>query len=186
MLLCRCFHLLPGDAVYCPFCRLSLNRFYCSSNHPNPLWNTRACLTCGQAPLTPGTYALPLGWAVSLLSVCLLLWGWHWVEHHPGYVAKAVWQCGLWLLSILFDVPPRHLHSALTGMLAWWVSLYLLSYVLPGTMGKSARQILRTLPRLLWKGLRSSSKALRPLLLLPAQTAKVRSAPRPKEKDTEA
>ena len=103
MLLCRCFHLLPGGRrVYCPYCQSSLNRRYRPANHPNPLWNTRSCLTCGQAPLTAGTYALPLSGVMSLLTLLLLLWGWHWVEHHPKMVARAVWQGGLWLLSVRF------------------------------------------------------------------------------------
>lgn len=167
MLLCRCFHLLPGDAVHCPFCRRSLNHRYCPSNHPNPLWNTRACLTCGQAPLTPRTYALPLGWAVSLLTLLLLLWGWHWVEHHPFYTARAIYRARLFLLSVLFEVPPRRVHSVLTGLLAWYVALYMLSYVLPGATGKTARQWLRSLPAHCWCGLRYLLQALRRLVFPP-------------------
>ena len=184
----KCFCLWPRDAIYCGKCRLPLGTKRCPKGHANSLHTPgQTCTTCNEGPLTPGVAVLPLSGLASLLALLLLVFAWRWTWHHPGVVICAAWRAGLWTLGLLFGTSPRRVHGALYGALAWYVALWLLSYILPGATGKAARQTLRALPRLLWRGLHSGLKALRPLLLLPARAVKGKvGAARPKDGDTNA
>ena len=182
-LCCKCFSLWPREALYCGRCRKPLGANRCLQGHANPLRSPAlTCLTCNQGPLEEGVPTLPLSGLASLASLLILVVLSRWAWHHPGVIACAVWRWGAWTIGMLFAIPPRHVQAAIMQMLTWYGLLWLLSYLLPGGMGRNARQTLRTLPRLLASWLRSALKALRPLVL-PARSKKSKAASPPKDRD---
>jgi len=163
----KCFSLWPKDAVFCGRCQRPMGVKRCSSGHANSLYTPgQTCTTCNEGPLLPGVAVLPLGGVASLFALALFVLCFRWGWHHPVTVLCAAWRAALWLLSLLFGAAPRSITRTLSAAVAWYLTLWLLSYVLPGATGKSARQTLRTLPRLLWRGLHSCVKTLLPLVML--------------------
>lgn len=183
---CKCRSLLPAEAAYCTKCRLPLGVSRCPEGHANPL-RTRGttCQTCNKGPLTAGVAVLPLSGLASICAVLVLFAVLRWAWHHPYTVAVTAWNWGGSAMGVLFDVPSGRVQSTVMQILAWYVLLWAISFILPSGLGRPARQSLRTLPLILWKGLRSVLKTLRSLVVLPArpQRGKANVAAKPQDKD---
>ena len=163
----KCFCLWPKDAVYCGRCRRPLGVKRCPKGHANSLSTPGlTCTTCNEGPLVPGVAVLPLGGVVSLFALALFVLCFRWAWHHPATILCTACRAALWILSLLFGVAPRSITRTLSQAVAWYLTLWVLSYGLPGALGKSVRQTLRMLPRLLWRGLRSGVKTLLPLVMV--------------------
>ena len=183
-LCCKCFSLWPREAIYCGKCRMPLGAKRCPQGHANPLRSPAiTCLTCNQGPLEGGVSVLPLSGLASLGALLLLVGAWRWAWQHPYVVASHLWRVSSWMMGILFAVPPRQVQTAILQGLTWYGLLWLLSYLLPGGLGRNARQALRTLPRLLWRWLRAALKALRPLVLISSRPMKGKAGAVTKDKD---
>ena len=185
MKLClKCYCLWPRDAAFCGRCRRALGAKRCPKGHANPFLSPAAtCLTCNEGPLD-GVPCLPLGCVAPLLSLLLLVGLWRWAWHHPGVAISACWRAFLWAMGVLFDTAPGRVGLAVRQGLAWYVALWLLSYLLPQAAGRSARQFLKALPGRAARGLGAAWRFLLPLALRPIRGARTKAvASRQKDGD---
>ena len=80
MKLClSCYHLSPGESVYCGTCGRSFGGRICRTKkkHLSPP-SAQVCVQCGSTDLTDSTLFFPLGWiwrTIVFGCLLLLLWG---------------------------------------------------------------------------------------------------------------
>lgn len=176
MKLClKCYSIWPHDAAFCGRCRRALGAKRCPKGHANPFFSPAAtCLVCNEGPLD-GVPCLPLGGVAPLLSILLLVGLWRWAWNHPGVAISACWRAFLWAMGVLFDTAPGRVGLAIRQGIAWYVVLWLLSYLLPQGAGRCARHALKGLPRLMWRCLRALPRLIRPLIMGPAGRARAKA-----------
>ena len=136
MLCLRCWNWWPAGSRYCGVCQRSLNARVCPEGHNNPLWGPQlTCNTCNQPLLHPGTLGLPMGWIAKGLYLFVFLGvGWQ-VVLHLNWILSRMWQTTIWLLCQgLCHIPPAF-YRLVENLIVWWISLYLLSHLLPKEFG---------------------------------------------------
>lgn len=153
MKLClKCGSLWSSEAVYCGKCRRPIGK-RCPKGHEVPFFSSAiTCMTCNEGPLDGVPY-LALAWIAPTLTLLLLVAFWRWSWHHPMLFLCLLWQAFLWVLGMLFGAPPGQILGLFQRAVAWYIVLWLLTYLLPKATGHSTRQFLKTLPRHIWKGL---------------------------------
>jgi len=167
MKLClKCCSLWESSAIYCGKCRRPLGK-RCPKGHSQMFFSPAVtCLICNEGPLDGLPY-LSLGWVASGITLVLLVIAWRWIWDHPWQSGNALWRTMLWALGILFDTAPNSVALTIRHILTWYVSLFLLSFLLPHGAGRSIRQSLKMLPRYLWRGLYALLGLMRSLVLRP-------------------
>lgn len=132
----KCFHWWPIGSRYCGICQLPFNARLCSKDHPNPLWGPQqSCTTCNLPLLQQGVPAIGMAWLAGGLTSLLFLCLGYQVILHLDAILTVVWKSCCWLLCLILMHVPRWWYHLLETLVAWWVSLYLLSHLLPKELG---------------------------------------------------
>lgn len=149
MVVClSCRHLAPSGSTYCPRCLRAFGARICPNGHRNGMDpQLIACATCGQAPLSEGTFYLPLRWVLRLAGLALVVLALRWTAHHGLLLLGWGWQAGVWALSVGLDVPQSQAAAGIERLLFWYAAAWAFSYLLPGASRGTLRRWLASLPR---------------------------------------
>ena len=153
----RCHALWPADALYCGRCQRSLGARICRRCAARNAPGCRACLQCGGADLTAATPCLKLRWVTRLLAWLLVLLSIRFAAYHAATVLHLLAVLAWWALATFVNVSPCLLQTIIVRLLAWLLALFLLSWMLPESLGKPLRALLaRTVSRGVPLGLRAA------------------------------
>lgn len=140
MLCLRCWHWWPSGSRYCGVCQRPFNRRLCLDDHSNPLWGPQqTCLHCNQGPLIPGTPALPMAWISKGAIGFLLLYLLYQAALHLDWILERLGRAGCWVTHLVLSHVPPGVYRGIENLIVWWISLWLLSHMLPRESGNKVR-----------------------------------------------
>jgi hypothetical protein len=135
-----CFHWWPIGSRYCGVCQRPFNARLCSKEHANPLWGPQqSCVTCNLPLLQQGVPAIGMAWLAIGLTTLLVLWLGYQILLHLDLLLNVAWKACCWLVSLVLAHLPSWWYRLVETLAAWWISLYLLSHLLPKELGGSFR-----------------------------------------------
>ncbi|BDI31463.1 hypothetical protein CCAX7_35140 [Capsulimonas corticalis] len=142
MRLClTCRYVSPEGAVHCGHCGRTFGARLCPSRHPSPP-DAEYCVQCGKANVTDATRCLPLGWCTRALTLLIVLLALRWAFGSAPSLLQGMWNLSDWISLHLLGISLCHMRAVLLQIAAWFVALFLVSYLLPGSVGGHVRALL--------------------------------------------
>ena len=149
-----CYHAQNGNGSYCGGCGRTYGVKLCEAKHANPpSLQVRCCSQCGSTQLTEPTGFLNLTWLPVLLAGLVALCVWRWMISHLPLLGSLLERLTVGGLAVLLDVPSSGIICGFHRLVAWFVSLWILGWMLflmPGRGGVMGAW-LRGLPGLVLK-----------------------------------
>lgn len=173
-----CRYASPVGAIFCGRCGRGFGARICTSGHACPP-ASRFCTTCRkpESELSESTGYIPIGWATKLLAWSAMLGCLQFAVRHASEVMAATLAAAMWLAAHMLGVSQGALVGGLYRAVWWLIAIYLLSFLLPGSVGQSVRRViafaLSRLPRVTWAVVRILLMAMR--LIVDGRSSKDKS-----------
>lgn len=132
-----CKHLSPPGR-YCAFCGRTRGRI-CQRGHLSASYVTH-CPVCGSNRLTEPTAWLPLSCVSLLVNLILAVVLFRWAAGHVGQVLCALLGGVEWAICLLTGATPSGLRQSVAAVIAWGITILVISYMLPAPAGAAIRR----------------------------------------------
>ena len=166
--LCWTCRRLSPEGAYCPYCGCSFRGCLCPVGHLSPP-RSRFCGICRRTPLSTYTPSLPLRWLSHGLSMAFVIGVTGWTIQHRNFVLSSTAQVTLWILIHLLHITLASVECTFRRMSVWLLFLLIISWLLPGAVGKGLWLLLW---RILHQSIKIASHIMRRLLEGPAEKKK--------------
>ena len=166
-----CYSLWPRETVFCGKCRRALGK-RCPKGHVNLYISPGVtCTTCNEGPVDGVPY-LQLNLVVPIVTLLALVIAFRYGWNNRCHLFCTALHSLLWTLSILFDTTQKRVMEVVMHLILWFVTLFLISYMLPQKMGQWVRRTLQSLLRIAWILVRSTCRLTWRMIKVPAMQVK--------------